>query len=215
MAPAQVRKAMFDAVHDAQKIDESDVVEEVTAGGGDVEPGVYYMVTYSGKVHKVSGLETLEDCALDGDHTHVKCTCVLGRNDQVCAPKMKAMLMENSLWTFRAFNVQCKPDDVDTDAHAAVMQDDDDVGAPQPSHRRSLGLNFDMADAKSKLAQGCNACMQFALDPDFKCEPAQGAHAIDSITKLQHFLNLQTHRWKCPSACPRIARWTVVACPEC
>jgi len=26
MAPAQVRKAIFDAVHDAQKIDESDVV---------------------------------------------------------------------------------------------------------------------------------------------------------------------------------------------
>ena len=87
MAPAQVRKAIFDAVHDAQKIDESDVVEEVLTGGEDEEPGVHYTVTYSGKVHKVSGLETLEDCALDGDHTHVKCTCALGRNGQVCAPQ--------------------------------------------------------------------------------------------------------------------------------
>ena len=108
MAPEQVRKATFDAVHDAQKIDESDVVKEVTTGGGDVEPGVCYTVTYSGKVHKVSGLETLEDCALDGDHTHVKCSCALGRNGQVCVPKMKAMLTVNSLWTFRAFDVQCK-----------------------------------------------------------------------------------------------------------
>lgn len=81
------------------------------------------MVTYSGKVHKVSGLETLEDCALDGDHTHVKCTCALGRNGQVCAPKMKAILTVNSLWTFRAFNIQCKPDDVDIDdVHAAFFK---------------------------------------------------------------------------------------------
>ena len=108
---------------------------------------------------------------------------------------MKAMLMESSLWTFRAFNVECKPDDVDVDdVHEAVMQDDDDVEAPQPAHRKSLGLNFDMADAKSKLAQGCNAVLSVALDPDFKCEPAEAAHAIDPITKLQHFLNnLQTH----------------------
>ena len=49
MAPAQVKKAIFDAVHDAQKIDESDVVKEVITGGEDEEPGVHYTVTYSGK----------------------------------------------------------------------------------------------------------------------------------------------------------------------
>lgn len=194
MAPEQVRKATFDAVHDAQKIDESDVVKEVTTGGGDVEPGVCYTVTYSGKVHKVSGLETLEDCALDGDHTHVKCSCALGRNGQVCAPKMKAMLTVNSLWTFRAFNVQCKPDDVDVDdVHAVVMQDDDDVGAPQPTHRKSLGLNFDMVDTQKRLIHGISALLNDVTGPDFKCEPAEAAHIMDSITKLQHFVNnLQT-----------------------
>ena len=45
MAPAQVRKAIFDAVHNAKKIDERDVVK---GGSEDEEPGVYYTVNYSG-----------------------------------------------------------------------------------------------------------------------------------------------------------------------
>ena len=47
----------------------------------------------------------------------------------------------------------------------------------------------------AKFAQGLHACMQFALDPQFTREPAEGAHLLDSVSKLEHFLNnLQTHR---------------------
>ena len=55
------------------------------------------------------------------------------------------------------------------------MQDDNDVGAPQPSHRRSLGLNFDMADAQKRLMHGVSALLNDVTADDFKCEPAEAA----------------------------------------
>ena len=196
MAPARVQKVIFDALHDANAIDDTKDIEKLTMD--DDEDGsfsVSYKIHYSDEVHEVSGLETLEDCALDRDHTRVKCSCALGRNGQVCPPKMKAMLKENNFWTFKAFNIQCKPDDVGTDADLPMTQDDDHVEVSQPAHRRSLGANYDMKGTMAKFAQGLNACMQFALDPQFTCEPAEGAHLLDSISKLEHFLNnLQTHR---------------------
>ena len=83
---------------------------------------------------------------------------------------------------------------VGTEAHAAVMQDDNDVGAPQPSHRRSLGLNFDMVDAQKRFMHGVSALLNDVTADDFKCEPAEAAHITDSITKLRHFVNnLQIH----------------------
>jgi len=198
MAPTQVRKVFFDALHDANKIDETDEtnnVEKLTTDDEDGSFSVSYKIHYSDEVHNVSGLETLQDCALDRDHTRVKCSCALGRNGRVCPPKVKAMLMENSVWTFKAFNVQCKPDDVGTDADLPMTQDDDNVEVSQPAHRRSLGANCDMKGTMAKFAQGLHACMQFALDPQFTCEPAEGAHLLDSVSKLEHFLNnLRTHR---------------------
>lgn len=137
MAPTQVRKVFFDALHDANTIDETKNVKKLTRDDEDGSFSVSYKIHYSDKVHEVSGLEALEDCALDRDHTRVKCSCALGRNGRVCPPKVKAMLMENSVWTFKAFNVQCKPDDVGTDADLPVTQDDDHVEVSQPAHRRS------------------------------------------------------------------------------
>ena len=136
--------------HDAKTIDDIKDVEKKTTDDEGTRFSVTYGVNYSGEVHNVSGLETLEDCALDRDHTQVKCSCALGRNGQVCAPKMKAMLMENELWTFKALNIQCKPDDVErTEFDVDVPMIQDDVEASQPTHRRSLGAAFDQASTKS------------------------------------------------------------------
>ena len=82
--------------------------------------------------------------------------------------------------------------DVD-DVHEAVVQDTDNVGAPQPAHRRSLGLNFYMVDAQKRLMHGVSTLLN-GVTADCKCEPAEAAHIMDSITKLRHFVNnLQTH----------------------
>ena len=152
LAPARVRKAMFHVLDEAKTIDEStEIKKERTDDSNDAELAVSYIINYSGEVHNVSGLETLEDCALDRDHTQVKCSCALGRNGQLCPPKSKAMLIENELWTFKELNIQCKPDDVQTteiDVDAPMIQDD--VEAFQPTHRRSLGAAFDRASSKSR-----------------------------------------------------------------
>ena len=197
MAPARVMKAMFHVVDDAKTIDDIKDVEKKTI---DDEEGtrfsVTYVVNYSGEVHHVSGLETLEDCALDRDDTQVKCSCALGRNGQLCPPKVKAMLMENKVWTFKALNIPCKPDDVQTteiDVEMPVIQDD--VEASQPTHRRSLGAAFDNASVKSRWAQMTTELTQVALDPEFTFEPDEAAHITDTLTKLQRYMtNLKTHR---------------------
>jgi hypothetical protein len=157
---------------------------------------VSYRVNYSGEVHNVSGLETLEDCALDRDHSRVKCSCALGRNGQVCAPKMKAMLMENELWMFKALDIQCKPDDVErTEFDVDVPMIQDDVQASQPTHRRSLGAAFDQASTKSHWIHLHTEMLQLANNPEFTFEPDEAAHITDTLTKLQRFMhNLKTHR---------------------
>jgi len=157
---------------------------------------VSYRVNYSGEVHNVSGLETLEDCALDRDHSRVKCSCALGRNGQVCAPKMKAMLMENELWTFKALGIQCKPDDVErTEFDVDVPMIQDDVQASQPTHRRSLGAAFDQASTKSHWIHLHTEMLQLANNPEFTFEPDEAAHIIDALAKLERYMhNLKTHR---------------------
>ena len=196
MAPARVMKAMFHVVDDAKTIDDIKDVEKETTDDEGTRFAVSYRVNYSGEVHNVSGLETLEDCALDRDHTHVKCSCALGRNGQVCAPKIKAMLMENELWTFKALNIQCKPDDVERtefDVDAPMIQDD--VEAFQPTHRRSLGVAFDNRSVKSRWAQMTTELTQAALDPELTFEPDEAAHITDTLAKLQRYMhNLKTHR---------------------
>ena len=196
MAPARVRKAMFHVVDDAKAIDGIKDVEKETTDDEGTRFAVSYRVNYSGEVHNVSGLETLEDCALYRDHTHVKCSCALGRKGQVCAPKIKAMLMENELWTFKALNIQCKPDDVERtefDVDAPMIQDD--VEAFQPTHRRSLGVAFDNRSVKSRWAQMTTELTQAALDPELTFEPDEAAHITDTLAKLQRYMhNLKTHR---------------------
>jgi len=157
---------------------------------------VSYRVNYSGEVHNVSGLETLEDCALDRDHSRVKCSCALGRNGQVCAPKMKAMLMENELWTFKALGIQCKPDDVErTEFDVDVPMIQDDVEAFQPTHRRSLGAAFDNPSVKGRCAQMTAELTKLANNPEFTFEPDEVAHIIDALAKLERYMhNLKTHR---------------------
>ena len=186
--------------HDAKTIDGIKDVEKKTTDDEGTRFSVTYGVNYSGEVHNVSGLETLEDCALDRDHTQVKCSCALGRNGQLCPPKVKAMLMENNLWTFKALNIPCKPDDVQTteiDVDMPTIQDD--VEASQPTHRRSLGPAFDNASVKGRCAQ-MSAQMtaeftQIALDPEFTFEPDEAAHIIDTLNKLERYMhNLKTHR---------------------
>jgi hypothetical protein len=107
------------------------------------------------------------------------------------------MLMENSVWTFKAFNVQCKPDDVErteNDADMPVTQDDD-VGVSQPTHRRSLGAAFDLAGTKSRLGHEAIQMAGLITDPEFTCEPDEAAFISDSLAKLQSFINnVQTHR---------------------
>jgi len=196
MATASVKKAMFRVLDDAKTIDGIKDVEKKTTDDEGTRFSVTYGVNYSGEVHNVSGLETLEDCALDRDHTQVKCSCALGRNGQLCPPKVKAMLMENNLWTFKALNIPCKPDDVQTteiDVDMPTIQDD--VEASQPTHRRSLGPAFDNASVKSHWAQMTTELTQIALDPEFTFEPGEAAHITDTLTKLQRFMtNLKTHR---------------------
>ena len=196
MAPARVRKAMFHVLDEARTIDGMKDVEKETTDDEGTRFSVSYRVNYSGEVHNVSGLETLEDCALDRDHTQVKCSCALGRNGQVCAPKMKAMLIENELWTFKALNIQCKPDDVErTEFDVDVPMIQDDVEAFQPTHRRSLGAAFDNVSVKQRWAQMTAELTQVALDPEFTFEPDEAAHITDTLTKLQRFMNnLKTHR---------------------
>jgi len=195
-ATASVMKAMFRVLDDAKTIDDIKDVEKKTTDDEGTRFSVTYGVNYSGEVHNVSGLETLEDCALDRDHTQVKCSCALGRNGQLCPPKVKAMLMENNLWTFKALNIPCKPDDVQTteiDVDMPTIQDD--VEASQPTHRRSLGPAFDNASVKSRWAQMTTELTQIALDPEFTFEPGEAAHITDTLTKLQRFMtNLKTHR---------------------
>ena len=197
IAPARVRKAnMFHVLDEAKTIDGMKDVEKETTDDEGTRFSVSYRVNYSGEVHNVSGLETLEDCALDRDHTQVKCSCALGRNGQLCPPKVKAMLMENNVWTFKALSIPCKPDDVQTteiDVDMPTIQDD--VEASQPTHRRSLGPAFDNASVKSRWAQMTTELTQIALDPEFTFEPGEAAHITDTLTKLQRFMtNLKTHR---------------------
>ena len=68
MAPARVRKAMFHVLDEAKTIDGMKDVEKETTDDEGTRFSVSYRVNYSGEVHNVSGLETLEDCALDRDH---------------------------------------------------------------------------------------------------------------------------------------------------
>ena len=196
IAPARVRKAMFHVLDEAKTIDGMKDVEKETTDDEGTRFSVSYRVNYSGEVHNVSGLETLEDCALDRDHTQVKCSCALGRNGQVCAPKMKAMLMENELWTFKALGIQCKPDDVErTEFDVDVPMIQDDVEAFQPTHRRSLGAAFDDMSVKSRWAQQTTDLTQVALDPEFTFEPEEAAHITDTLNKLERYMhNLKTHR---------------------
>ena len=194
MAPARVRKAMFHVVDDAKTIDDLKHVEKETDDEG-TRFSVSYRVNYSGEVHNVSGLETLEDCALDRDHTQVKCSCALGRNGQLCPPKVKAMLMENNFLTFKTLNIQCKPDDVQTaEIDVDVQTIPDNVEASQPTHRRSLGAAFDNVSVKSRWAQMTAELTQLALDPEFTFEPDEAAHITDTLNKLQRFMHNLTHR---------------------
>jgi len=125
---------------------------------------------------------------LDRDLSRVKCSCALGRNGQVCAPKMKAMLMENELWTFKALNIQCKPDVERTEFDVDVPMIQDDVEASQPTHRRSLGAAFDQASTKSHWVQSCTGMINLSTDPEFTFEPDEAAHITDALDKLE------THR---------------------
>ena len=108
---------------------------------------------------------------------------------------MKAMLMENELWTFKALNIQCKPDVERTEFDVDVPMIQDDVQAFQPTHRRSLGVAFDNPSVKGRCAQ-MSAQMtaeltKLANNPEFTFEPEEAAH----ITKLEHYMhNLKTHR---------------------
>ena len=111
---------------------------------------------------------------------------------KLCAPKMKVMMMENKFWTFRAFDVACKPDDAergDFDVDMPVMQEDQRVV------RRSVEDAFDQANARSRSAQVAVELAQHLLDPEFACEPEEHAHIADTLAKLLRFIsNLKTHR---------------------
>ena len=106
------------------------------------------------------------------------------------------MLVENKLWTFKAVNIQCKPDDVERtefDVDAPMIQDD--VEAFQPTHRRSLSVAFDNSSVKSHCAQMTAELTQVALDPELTFEPDEAAHNIDTLAKLQRYMhNLKTRR---------------------
>jgi len=106
------------------------------------------------------------------------------------------MLMENELWTFKALDIQCKPDDVErTEFDVDVPMIQDDVQASQPTHRRSLGAAFDQASTKSHWVQSCTGMINLATDPEFTFEPDEAAHITDALDKLERFMhNLKTHR---------------------
>ncbi len=150
-------------------------------------------------------------------------SCVTRLTMYIICINIPRMMNEESLSTTNVQKLdfypnKCPSVDDDPSVHCLVrqssaratdgrMEDDEDddpfdgdhVEVSQPAHRRSVGANYDMKGTKAKFTQGLNACMQFALDPQFTCEPAEGAHLLDSVSKLEHFLNnLQTHREMSP-----------------
>ena len=107
--------------------------------------------------------------------------------------------MENELWTFKALNIQCKPDVERTEFDVDVPMIQDDVEAFQPTHWRSLGAAFDNPSVKGRCAQmSAQMTAEFtklANNPEFTFEPEEAAHIIDTLTKLERYMhNLKTHR---------------------